>query len=247
MSIWGKIIGGVAGFAVGGPLGALLGAGAGHAMDKTRDGSWDPLGKLSALGEQAKQMVFTAAVVTLAAKMAKADGLVTPDEVEALRRVFNIPPGDMGLVGDLFEAARRDSTGPELYARQIARLFKDNPAMLEEILNALLLVGQADGPLNAAELDFLDQVADIFGLSERDFDRLRAGLSGSGDPYLVLGITRASSDAEIKLAWRRLIRENHPDALIAQGLPQDFIDLATRKMAAINAAYDQIRKERGLG
>lgn len=243
MSIWGKVIGGVAGFALGGPLGALLGAAAGHAVDRIRGGG-------VIVGPQsmaARQAAFAVAVIVLSAKMAKADGQVTRDEIDAFKRMFRVPPGEMARVGKLFDQARQDTAGFEIYARQVGAMFRDHPAVLEELLNGLFHIARADGVLHPAELDYLQKVAAAFGLDQQTFERVRAGNVGpeDTDPYAVLGVERSMADDEIKAVYRKLIRENHPDALTAQGMPDEFVEQANEKMATINAAYDRIRKERG--
>ena len=245
MSIWGKIIGGAAGFAMGGPIGALLGAAAGHAMDRMQEGIH---GHGGAGGDNTRTIAFTIGVVVLSAKMAKADGRVTRDEVETFKRIFRVPPGEERNVGRVFNMARRDAGGFEPYARQIAGLFQGAPRVLEDLLGALFAIALADGVLHPAEERFLKQVAAIFGFSEADFARIRESHMGrdAGDPYAILGLTRQASDGELKKSYHKLIRENHPDRLIAQGLPQEFIDVANDKMAAINDAWDRIEKERGL-
>lgn len=247
MSIWGKVIGGVAGFALGGPLGALMGGVAGHAVDKMREGA-DGDG----IGAQAKQVAFTMAIVVLSAKMAKADGHVSREEINAFKEVFHVPPDEMSKVGKLFDEAKKEAEGFEPYARQIALLFKNEPAVLEELLGALIHIAKADGVVHDKEMEFLAAVAQIFGYDQAGFDRVKArfmaGASKSeDDPYVILGVEPSATDDEVKKAYRKLIRENHPDTLMAQGLPQEFVDLATEKMARINAAYDQIEKSRGMG
>ena len=245
MSIWGKVIGGVAGFALGGPLGAILGAVAGHAVDKIRsEGGASPEDVAS------RQVAFTIAVIVLAAKMAKADGKVTRDEVDAFKQVFQIPPSEMKEVGRLFDEARREATGFEPYARQVGAMFAHDPQVLEELLGGLFHIAKADGVVHPAEMDYLGQVGVLFGFGETDLRRIFASFQpeakAAEDAYTVLGVPRDISDDDLKSAYRKLIRENHPDVLIAKGLPQDFIDLANEKMAAINAAYDRVAKERGL-
>ncbi|WP_085905220.1 TerB family tellurite resistance protein [Kiloniella majae] len=240
MSIWGKIVGGAAGFALGGPIGAFLGAMAGHAVDRMRSETEEEG------TDSTKQITFTIGVIVLGAKMAKADGVVTKDEVAAFKQVFRIPPEEMKNVGRLFDRARQDAEGFEPYANQIGRTFKDNPAVLEELLNGLFHIAKADGNVSSEEVVFLQRVAEIFGFSETQWDRLHASNVGpdKSDPYKILGITRESSDQEIKSAHRKLVIENHPDKLVAQGMPQEFVDLANEKLAAINAAYDQIKQLR---
>ena len=238
--IWGKIIGGVGGFALGGPLGALVGAVAGHAVDRLRSDDGE--------GDQARQTAFTVAVIALSAKMAKADGQVTRDEIDAFREVFHVPPAEVKNVGRIFDLARKDARGFEPYARQVARMFASNPAVLEELLDALFHIAKADKVMHPSELDYLKSVAEIFNFSENEFKRIRAGHLGAeaADPYTVLGVSHNADEAEIHAAWRKLIRENHPDSLIAQGMPQDFIDVANDKRAAINGAWDAVQRQRGF-
>jgi DnaJ like chaperone protein len=243
MSIWGKILGGAAGFAMGGPLGAILGAVAGHAIDK--------MGAAEAPGyvdTETRRAAFTIGVIVLGAKMAKADGRVTRDEVAAFKRVFDIPAHEFKQVGEMFDRARKEVGGFEPYARQIAEMFRGQPAVLEELLGALFHIAGADRVYHPQEKDYLRRVAGIFGFNEGAFRRIEAEFMGAdaSDPYSVLGVSPAASDADIKSAYRKLIRENHPDKLMAEGLPEEFVKLANEKMAAINAAYDRIEKERGL-
>jgi DnaJ like chaperone protein len=240
MSVWGKIFGGAAGFALGGPLGALLGGLAGHAIDKIREG---------AEGEDGtKQIAFTIGVIVLGAKMAKADGVVTPDEIVAFRQVFQVPPEEMKNVGRVFDRARRDAEGFEPYAEQVARLFKNNPAVLEDLLDGLFHIAKADNVFHPAEQEYLRRVAEIFGFNEAEFARIRESHVGpdAADPYTVLGVPHDASDEELKTAYRRLVREHHPDALMAQGMPQEFVDVANEKLKAINGAYERVTKQRGL-
>ena len=246
MSIWGKVIGGVAGFAVGGPLGAILGAAAGHAVDRAKIQLPDGVG----FDVDTRQVAFTTAVIVLCAKMAKADGQVTPDEIAAFKKMFQIPPDEMKKVGDLFNEAKKESTGFEPYAEQVGRLFAHEPAVLEELIAALFIIAKADGVVDPSELDFVAQVAARFGFDAHQFERLKTIHLGRGggeaNPYEILGLTKDADEKTIKSTYRKLIRENHPDTLMAQGVPQEFIDLATEKMATINAAYDQVAKLRGI-
>ena len=242
MSIWTTIIGSAAGFALGGPIGALVGGLAGHAYGRMRG-----VGGESDDGAQ-RQVAFTIGVIALGAKMAKADGVVTRDEVAAFREVVHVPPAEVKNVARVFDQAKQDSRGFEAYARQLGALFHDNPAVLEDLLDGLFHIAKADNIYHPAEDEFLGDVAEIFGFSQADFERIRAGHVGpdQADPYAILGVGREIADGELKSRYRKLIRDHHPDTLIAQGVPQEFIDIANEKLAVINDAYDRIAKERGL-
>jgi DnaJ like chaperone protein len=241
MSIWGKLLGGVGGFAVGGPLGAIIGAFAGHAVDKLNLTQ-------SENGDATKTVAFTIGVVVLGAKMAKVDGQVTPNEVEAFKQVFQVPPDEIKNVARFFDQARKDSHGFEPYARQIAGMFEGDAAVLEELLFCLTFIGRADGELNVEEKTYLKTIANIFGLDQAAFERVTAVRHepNRADPYQILGVPRTISDIDLKAAYRKLVRDNHPDLLIAQGMPEEFVDLANRKLAAINVAYDSVSAQRGL-
>jgi len=259
MTIWGKIFGGAAGFALGGPLGAVLGGLAGHAVDRMRDSTQALLDQDGPIGEaeaeadhraddNTKRVAFTIAVIVLGAKMAKADGVVTKDEIQAFREVFHVPPDEMKNVGRVFNQARKDSRGFEPYARQVGRMFRNNPAVLEELLDGLFHIAKADGEVTDGERAYLEQVAAIFGLDQAAWERVLANNLNSQDhdPYELLGVSRDATDDEVKRAYRNLVKENHPDRLVSQGMPQEFIDVANEKLATINGAYDRIRQQRGI-
>ena len=168
VSIWGKIIGGAAGFAIGGPIGALLGVVGGHAIDRYAEDQ--------TIDEEAatKKVAFTIGVIALGAKMAKADGVVTRDEISAFRDVFRVPQEEMKNVGRVWDMARQTSDGFEAYAHQIARLFNPGSPVLEELIGSLFHIARADGVIHENEVAYLRRVAEIFGFNDVDFDRLRA-------------------------------------------------------------------------
>ncbi|HEY1961714.1 MAG TPA: DnaJ family molecular chaperone [Rhizomicrobium sp.] len=237
MSIWGKIGGAAAGFLAGGPVGAVVGAIAGHVIDRSTQASTpdDP------------GVAFTIAVIALGAKMAKSDGVVTGDEEEAFRQYFRVPPSEEANVQRIFRLARQDTAGFETYARQIANVYRGNPAVLEDILDGLFEIAKADGVLHPGELSFLERVAEIFGFAPNEFRRIRAShFPDREDPYVILGVAHDAGEEEIKRTYRMLVRENHPDRLIARGVPAEFVKLATEKLAVINAAYDKVEIERGF-
>jgi DnaJ like chaperone protein len=238
MSIWGKLTGAAAGLAVGGPIGALLGGLAGHlAIDQSNDAAW---------AEQDKQVAFTMGVIALGAKMAKADGVVTRDEVHAFKEVFKVPDSEKENVARLFNLAKQDVRGFEAYARQLDRLFHDDRALLTDVMDGLFHIAVADGVLHPAEEAYLTRVAKEFGFTAAEFQSIKARhfRCAENDPYDVLQVTPAVSDAGLKLQYHRLVAENHPDKLIARGVPPEFVAIATKKLAAINAAYDEITASR---
>lgn len=236
MSIWGKIGGGAAGLLFGGPLGAAVGLVAGHYLFDRPPEDGDP------------GVAFTIAVIGLAGKMAKADGVVTEAEIDAFERVFRVPEEERTTVRRFFDLARQDTAGYEAYAGQIARLYAAHPALLEDILDGLFEIAAADGVLHPDEERFLEHVADIFGFSAGEFRRIRAShfKPDAADPYVVLGVGYDAGNEEIRRSYLRLVRENHPDSLIARGVPEEFVKIANDKLAAINGAYEKVRKERGL-
>ncbi len=199
-------------------------------------------------GEGGPGIAFTIAVIALSAKMAKADGVVTPDEVEAFSQVFAIDPQDAAHVSRVFNMARRDVAGFDSYARQIAQMFEDNPGVLEDLMDGLFHIARADGVVHEDELIFLRDVAGIFGFSDFEFARIRATNTGEAvvDPYLVLGVTPDASDADLKRAYRRAVSENHPDRLMARGVPPEFVALANDKLATINMAWGELKKLRSI-
>ncbi|MBJ7535216.1 TerB family tellurite resistance protein [Rhodomicrobium vannielii ATCC 17100] len=235
MSIWGKLAGAAAGLAFGGPLGALFGGVAGHAVDRT----------LSDSGHD-RQVAFTMGVIALGAKMAKADGVVTISEIQAFKEVFKIPPGEEHNVARVFNLAKQDVAGFEMYARQLGRLLRNDRQLLEDVLDGLFHIAISDGQLLPAEDQFLADVAKEFGFTHMDYMGIRGRHFRCDlyDPYTVLSVSPNISDADLKAKYRKLVAENHPDKLIARGVPAEFIEIATKKLAAINAAYDEIRQSR---
>src|ERR1700753_4316666 len=218
MSIWGKFSGAVTSLVTSGPVGALLGALAGHF---TVDRNDDP------------GVGFTIALIALSAKMAKADGVVTEEEVRAFERLFRVAPEEEANVRRVFDMARQVTAGFETYAGQIGRLFAGNPGVLEDILDGLFEIAKADGVLHPGEQAFLERVAEIFGFAPNEFRRIRAShfAPDKTDRYVVLGVAYDANDDALKQTYRRLVRENHPDSMIGRGVPEQFVRLATDKLA----------------
>ncbi len=189
-----------------------------------------------------RSIAFTIAVIALSAKMAKADGLVTRDEVTAFREVFTIPAGEERNAARVFNLARTDVAGFEEYARRIKRMFDGDEGTLCDLMEGLFYIAMADGQYHPNEEAFLERVAEIFGLNERQFRALRSRFvpDAEPDPYAVLGLPPDASLEEAREAWRRLVRETHPDRMMARGLPEEAVKLAEKRLIAINRAWEEI-------
>ncbi|GBQ82476.1 TerB family tellurite resistance protein [Gluconobacter albidus] len=276
MAIWGKMFGGVAGFAVGGPFGALMGAALGHAADsgsllKPSTGGWserfpangrpDPnsaaffgAAKIAAaLGK--RDQLYAIGLVALCAKLAKIDGPVNRHEINAFKTCFQFPSDNVKEVGMLFDRARDRTDDFEMYAREMGAAYADNTAPLENLMTALFRIARADaGPdrkLHPREIDFLQRVHRAFGLPAGAWERAENGNSraaGSNEPdaYRILGITRTATDTEVRVRWRTLIREHHPDVLAQKPMSEAERRRAQDKVARINAAWDRIKRDRQL-
>ncbi len=259
MGYWGKIIGGMAGFAMGGPMGAVFGAALGHAANSGTvtnirlpfgaDPLLSPARVAALLGR--KDQLFAISVVVLAAKLAKCDGPVKREEIGAFRRQFRIPQESIKEVGRIFDLARDTPEGFEAYAEQLGNAFADNHHMLEDVMSMLFQVARADGPVNKAEHEYLSAVHAAFGLDQIAWDRARGAaprrpMVDEPDAYSILGVRREVSNEELRAAWKKLMREHHPDSLAARGAPQEFIAKAAEKVARINGAWDRVKRERGI-
>jgi DnaJ like chaperone protein len=244
MSIWGKIIGGTAGFALGGPIGAILGVMVGGSIGKKAKRFANP----HQIPNQQRQNIFALSIIILSAKIAKADGIVTKDEIYAFKDKFNIPDNEMPEVGKIFNKAKKSKDGYEQIANQIGLLFSDNKVLLEELLNNLFYIAESDGDTSIQEIKVLKSISKSFGLSENDFQRIfHARLNKKdSDPYKILSVNRTDDDLTIRKRWIELSKEHHPDNLIAKGLPKEFIDQANDELSSINLAYDKIKEHREI-
>ncbi len=189
-----------------------------------------------------RTVAFTIAVIALGAKMAKADGHVTRDEVTAFKEVFHIPAEEEANAARLFNLARTDVAGFEDYARRIKAMYDDDDPTLIDLMEGLFHIAMADGIYHPGENAFLAQVATIFGFDERQFLRIRAQFvpDAERDPYDVLGVDPDAPMEEVRNAWRALVRESHPDRLQARGLPEEAIKMAEKRLIVVNRAWEQI-------
>ncbi|WP_226549648.1 molecular chaperone DjiA [Celeribacter naphthalenivorans] len=193
-----------------------------------------------------RRVGFAIAVIALGAKMAKADGQVTRDEVTAFREVFLIAPEDEAAAARVFNLARQDVAGFEDYAKSVKKMYGAECRPLMDIMDGLFHIAMADGEYHPGEDAFLIRVAEIFDIEDRAFRVLRARYVPDAlrDPYDVLGVEPSASLAEIKSAYRALVRETHPDRMIARGVPEEAVQLASDRLVEINAAWEEISAER---
>ena len=244
MTIWGKILGGAAGFALGGPLGAILGLMAGSAFDIKSKRKFN----FNKFNNDQKQQIFTISFIVLSAKLAKSDGKVTKDEIRAFKEKFNIPKSEMHKVGKIFNEAKKNVYGYKQIADQIGNLFTDNKILLEELLNNLFYIAASDGQISIKEVDLLRSISTSFNFNENDFQRIfQINLKNKqADPFKTLGVNRDDADIIIRKKWIQLNKELHPDNLVAKGMPSEFINQSNNELASINLAYDKIKELRGI-
>lgn len=189
-----------------------------------------------------RSVAFTIAVIALSAKMAKADGLVTRDEVTAFREVFQIARADEPGAAKVFNLARQDVAGFEDYATRIRRMFSEDTSTLNDLMEGLFHIAMADGVYHPNEDAFLERVAEIFELPDSEFRSLRSRFvpDAAPDPYTVLGVSPDMPLDEIRMIWRKMVRDTHPDSMMARGVPEEAIKLAEKRMVDINRAWEEI-------
>jgi len=238
MSIWGSLIGGFLGFSFAGPIGALIGSMLGGRISSARRRAG-----FQQRFAQAKQ-IFAVSLIILTAKLAKADGHVSKEELIAVKDKLKIPKHELDQVGKIFNKAKEDSLGYESYARQIAQIYQNQPAVLDEVINILFYIAEADGNISNSELEMIKNIAQIFNLSERQFEGIKESRKGSDklNPYIVLGCNSNDDFSTIRKKYLKLSKEHHPDVLISKGVPEEVIEESKKKMRAINAAFDKIEK-----
>jgi DnaJ like chaperone protein len=253
MKLWDRLAGAVAELGAdaelsgGGQIGVLLSRLAALRHDDNADGILD-CDDYRALFAPDHEAAFTVGVIALSAKMAKADGVVTRDEVRAFQEVFDVAPGEMKNVSRIFNLAKQDAAGYESYAQQLAFLLQENRRLLEDVLEGLFQIALADGVFHANEEQALADIARLFGFTDDEFGAIKACQmnSGADHPYEVLGIGPEIDDEALKTHYHKLIADHDPDTMIARGVPPEFMSIAARKVAALAAAYETIAQQRKL-
>ena len=193
MSIWGSLIGGVVGFSFAGPIGALIGSMVGGRMSSARRSGFHR-------SFAPPQQVFAIALIILTAKLAKADGQVSKEELVAVKSKLKVPDHEIDQVGKIFNKAKEDSLGYEPYAQQIAQIYRNNPAVLDEVINILFYIAEADGKVSDSEIAMIKNIAKIFGISQSQFEGIKESRKSSDklNPYIVLGCSSNDDFATIR-------------------------------------------------
>ena len=238
MAIWGSLIGGMIGFSLGGPFGMLLGSLIGGKISRAKARS-------SGFGSFAQpQQVFALSLIVLSAKLSKADGQVSREELIAVKEKLKIPESELDQVGKIFNKAKEEKTGYEPYAKQIGQIYKGNINVLEEVINILFYIAEADGNVSDSEMMMIEDIARIFGLNEVQINGIKESRKSSDklNPYIVLESKPDDSVEIIRKRYLKLSKEHHPDLLVSKGVPKEVIDESKAKMRAINSAWDQIQK-----
>tara|TARA_B100000965_G_scaffold108459_1_gene89644 strand:- start:444 stop:1169 length:726 start_codon:yes stop_codon:yes gene_type:complete len=237
MSIWGSLIGGMVGFSLGGPFGMLLGSLIGGKMSRARSNA-----RIGSFAQP--QQVFALSLIILSAKLSKADGQVSREELIAVKDKLKIPENELDQVGKIFNKAKEESAGYEPYAQQIAQIYRGNLNVLEEVINILFYIAEADGHVSDIEIKMIENIAKIFGLNDSQINSIKESRKSSDklNPYIVLESNPNDDLQTIRKKYLKLSKEHHPDLLISKGVPKEVIEESKKKMRAINSAWDQIQK-----
>ncbi len=237
MSIWGSLIGGMVGFSLGGPFGMLLGSLIGGKVSRART-----RGGFNAQAQG--QRIFALSLIVLSAKLSKADGQVSREELIAVKDKLKIPESELDQVGKIFNQAKEESAGYEPYAKQIAQFYKGNINVLEEVINILFYIAESDGNVSQSELNMIQHISQIFNLNQSQFDSIKESRKSSDklNPYIVLESKPEEDLQTIRKKYLKLSKEHHPDILMSKGVPKEIIEESKKKMRAINSAWDQIQK-----
>ena len=239
MSFWKASLGGMIGFSLGGPIGGILGAIIGSKLSNKED--------RKPTTNERNQAAFFAALFACFAKIAKADGRVTREEVDKvdqfIKERFKFPPDQRGFAIEIFNHAKDDQNSFRDYASQLASLLSSNSSALIMFYELLFELSMADGYLDPAEEHLLKETISIFNLDPSLFDANKKKFGANiSDAYIILGVDEGMSLKEIKVAYQRKRKEFHPDTLISKGLPDELLEKAKEKFIEIQAAFEEIEK-----
>ena len=237
MSIWGSLIGGMIGLSLGGPFGMLLGSILGGKISRAR-----ARGGFTDIGQS--QRIFALSLIILSAKLSKADGQVSREELIAVKDKLKIPENELDEVGKVFNKAKEESTGYEPYAQQIAQFYRGNLNVLEEVINVLFYIAESDGHVSDEEEKMIENIAYIFGLTQSQYLSIKESRKSSEkqNPYMVLESSPDDDLQTIRKRYLKLSKEHHPDLLLSKGVPNEVIEESKKTMRSINSAWDQIQK-----
>jgi len=258
LSVWGKLLGGSAGLVLGGPLGAVLGLAVGHGVDKIRKADSKYINKnnyynSAQFSANDKQMAFETGVIVLSAKLAKADGKVTKDEIKTFKSIFDFDSRDEIAIGKIYNEAKLSADGYEIYAMQLKEVFGDQEALYVELITSLFKIAFSDGLLHHKELEMINKVANIFGMPQNILESIKARfnskdgtelISNLEEDYKIFSCDQNDTDRKLKDNYLKLVKDYHPDNLVSKGLPEEFIRFANQRLSEINNAYDRIKKSR---
>ncbi len=236
MSIWGSLIGGMIGLSLGGPFGMLLGSIIGSKVSRSRTQGYKSFANT--------QQVFALSLIVLSAKLSKADGNVSKEELIAVKNKLQIPDHEIDQVGKIFNKAKEESAGYEPYARQISEIYKGNLNVLEEVINILFYIAEADGDVSQKELIMIEDIAKIFNINKTQFKSIQESRKSSDklNPYMVLESNPNDDISTIRKKYLILSKQHHPDLLLSKGVPEEVIKESKNKMRAINSAWDKVQK-----
>ena len=236
MSIWGSLIGGMVGLSLGGPFGMLLGSIIGSKVSRYRSQGFKSFAN--------PQQIFALSLILLSAKLSKADGNVSKEELIAVNDKLRIPNNEIDQVRKIFNIAKEESSGYEPYAKQISKIYKENLNVLEEVINILFYIAEADGKVSPKELSMIEDIAQIFNISEKQFRAIQESRKSSDklNPYIVLESKPDDDLSTIRKRYLKLSKEHHPDLLLSKGVPREVIEESKNKMRSINSAWDHVQK-----
>ena len=240
MSLIGGLVGGMIGFTFLGPLGALIGSVVGSRMGRNSVRRKNP-------NNFDHQVAFFAALFACLAKIAKADGQVTKEEINKIEdfitQKFNLDGEQRNFAINIFQKAKDDNVSFDAYAKQLASLLKRSPNSLMIFYELLFELAMADGELHPNEEKLLKKVPKIFGFNDDLYNQLfqKYGLK-TQNFYEVLGVSKQMNFDEIRKIYLKKRREFHPDKLISKGLPEELIEKAKEKFIEIQEAYEELEK-----